>query len=81
MKSLQILASTSFIAASLLAISSEGIAKLVEEEISSPQSHELVACGGGGGGGGGNAKKKKEARAAKLKALMELKEEQENQNR
>ncbi len=81
MKSLHILASTSFIAASVVGISSEGIAKILETETSSAQSHELVACGGGGGGGGGNAKKKREERAAKLKALMEQKEAEENERR
>ncbi len=80
MKTLPIIATSSLILASLAGAASEGIAKVLENQHSNySQQSELVACGGGGGGG--NAKKKKAERAAKLKALIEMREEAEQESR
>ncbi len=68
---------SSAVASALVGVSTEALSKVLNSETTSSDSHELIACGGGGGGGGSNGKAKKAAREAKMKALMELREQQE----
>ena len=68
---------SSVLFSALMGTSTDVSSKSINSNHSDGGSPEWIACGGGGGGGSGNAKKKKAAREAKLKALMEMQESQE----